>query len=313
MSNTREKTINYFNDLDTFARKELKYHGIKRNCPICGIDNQDIALPKAKYVFVKCKKCGLTYIKNILPDTDTFYENNKKYEEGWRNTNIQKTKELDPQEKRILKSVKNRGNLLDIGCGFGRTLYHFKDYFGSVEGIELNEYISKIGRDLFGVKITKNIEALEDSSYDCIILHQVIEHLASFDLFKKVHKLLNKDGKVFIGCPFMDSLSMRILKQKHIHVQSIAHINMFNFKSFKAFAKKYGFKIESIKTDNNIDVRLSDFLCIKKGNFFHRHNRIRFNRFSSAIFLLTNFFLEKTNLLSKMKPGSYLEVVLVKE
>jgi|GEM_PF-2819863 len=309
----REKTISYFDKLNEFAKKELKENGIARNCPICGIDNTDIVLKGTICDFVKCKKCGLIYAKTILKDISEFYKKNKEYEDGWKNVKLSKTVSLGPVEKKVLKLTKKRNKLLDIGCGFGKVLYSLKPYFNSVEGVEIGEFVSKIAREMFGLQIHKDMNDLKENSYDCIILHQVIEHLDNFELFKGIHRLLHKDGILLIGCPYADSLSMKLFKDKHIHVKSIAHINMFNFKAFRELAKKYGFKIKSIKTDNNLDIRLSDLISLRRNDFLHRNNKMPFNRFSSALFLFANFVLDKTNVLSMLRLGSYLEVVLAKE
>ena len=193
-----------------------------------------------------------------------------------------------------------------------------KPYFKSVEGVELNVFTSKVGAELFDIKIhNKDLTKLKlkKSSYDCIILSQVIEHLDNLDLFYEINRILKPGGIVYIGCPYMDSLSMKFLKNKHIHVHSIGHINMFNFSSFQKFSEKYKFKIKSIETDNCLDIWFNDVIGLMyKKQFIHRFNDIPFlNPINVGFFLFSDWFFDKTKILSKYRLGSYLEVVLEKQ
>ncbi len=113
---------------------------------------------------------------------------------------------LDRRE--LLKKVKKYkglvvGDVLDIGCG--RKPY--RELFGKVDryvGIDienpghnhLNEQI-----DLFfdGINIP-----LKDSSFDTIVLFQVIEHVRDLDLLiLEIKRVLRPKGKVLISFPFI--------------------------------------------------------------------------------------------------------------
>ncbi len=321
------KNIRYTHNLNRFAINELKKDKIKRKCPICNIPDSTFVFKAPVCEFVKCKKCGLVYAKYIFSEegVQRFYENNKYYQDGWKTDhdvllkNIKENKlSKPPIVDTILKFSKKKGKCLDIGCGFGELLYHLKPHFKSVEGVELNVFTSKVGAELFDITI-HNEELtklkLKSSSYDCIILNQVIEHLDSLDLFNKVNRLLKPRGILYLGCPYMDSLSMKLLKDKHIHINGIGHINMFNFHSFRKFAEKYKFNILSIETDNKLDVWFNDQISLLfNRKFLHRFTDIPFlNPINVGSYLLSNWFFNKTKLLSKNRLGSYLKVVLEKK
>lgn len=320
------ENIRYLINLNRFAIKELKQDKIIRPCPICNIYDSTFIFKAPVCEFVKCKKCDLVYAKNIFREKgfQRFYENNKYYQDGWKKRyKILKKKKENKLLKtpiipdKILKFLKNRNKCLDIGCSFGENLFYLKPYFKYVTGVELNIFTSKVGLELFGIKIyNKNLAKLKlkKSSYDCIILNQVIEHLDSLDIFYEINRLLKPGGIVYIGCPHMDSLSMKFLKNKHIHVYGIGHINMFNFSSFQKFAEKYKFKIKSFETDNHLDILLNDIVSIGSKRFIHRFNDVPFlNPINVGLFSFSNWFFNKTKLLSKYKLGSYLEIVLEKE
>jgi hypothetical protein len=112
----------------------------------------------------------------------------------------------------------------------------------------------------------------------------------------------------------MDSWSMKLFKEKHNAVDNFEHINMFNIKSFEQLAKKYGFVVESITTDETLDIQLNDLIMMKSKHFIHRSNNIPFiNPINVILYLISNMFFSKTKILSKNKLGSYIQVVLRKK
>ena len=318
---------NYIVQLQLWGVREVRDNSkiIHRQCPICGEDNENMVLKAPVYDFVSCKKCGLVYTKYVLnqKEIDDFYSDNEIYQSAWKKLyeDIIKNKDVSTHNsivRNILDHRKADDRCLDVGCAFGKLLYELKPYFKKVEGVELNVRTSKISEKVFDIYIyTKKLEELNlpNSSYDVIILSQVIEHLNDVDsLFKEFYRILKPGGIVYIGCPNMDSLSMKLFKGKHEHVSSHGHVNMFNKKSIFFLAKKMGFKIKKIET-NRLDITLIDILhfYFNPKKFLHRYNyNIILTQISLFVQKITWYALEKSNLLQKWGKGSYLEVVLEK-
>ncbi|MFB0500163.1 MAG: class I SAM-dependent methyltransferase [Candidatus Hadarchaeaceae archaeon] len=316
--------------LQKWAKKEVEDDKklMRRQCPVCGSSYENPLFKAPVYTFFPCKRCGLVHAKNVLNDSEInkFYKNNEIYQLLWKRDydDIAKKKDFPTHNsivKKILQYRENNDKCLDIGCGFGKLLYELKPYFKRVQGIELNLETSKRGGELFGIRIfTKELKELNlpSNSYDVIILNQVIEHLNDFNsLFKEVYRILKPSGIVYIGCPNMDSISMKLFKEAHIHVSTHAHINMFNRRSLIFLAEKHGFSVEEIKSTNELDITLIDVLYFyfNRQKFVHRHN---YNAVLTPISLLIEHVMERIfNKLDKIywqvgRGGSYLEVIFKK-
>lgn len=318
----------YILRLQAWAIKKVndKNKLVERRCPVCGTENEKTVLKAPVYDFVLCETCGLVYAKYVLNDhdIDKFYRNNEIYQSAWKKLaknyeSIVKGGRLVHNSivKTILDYKKNNERSLDIGCAFGELLYELKPFFKNVEGVELNEEMSKLGRKIFGVRIHQNrLEELRlpSSSYDVVILNQVIEHLNNLDsLFKEIYRILRLGGIVYISLPNMDSLSMKLFKGKHTHVCSHGHINMFNKESLLFLAKKHGFAAKKIET-RNLDITLIDIIYhLIPRKFVHRYSyNIILTPISLFVGKILDYGLDKSNLLQKWEKGSYLEAIFEK-
>ncbi len=305
----------YTLDSQKWSSEQIKDESklIERNCPVCNTDNKNILLNTPVYAFVKCTKCGLVYANKILNGSmiEEFYRDNEIYQRIWSKSYDILVKSKDIVQCKsiidtILKYRSGNNNCLEIGCGHGKLLYELKPYFKEVEGVELNEMTSKQGEKLFDIKIhndfLENLN-LPSNSYDVVILNQVIEHIDNFDMFKEIYRILKPNGIVYIGCPNADGWSMKLFKDKHIHIShSHVHENMFNKKSMESFAKNYKFKVKKNGTDNCLDINFIDLIYyFFSKNFIHRHN---YNPILSPISLVTEkvlgYLLNRTNLLCKL-------------
>lgn len=99
------------------------------------------------------------------------------------------------------------GNLLEIGCGFGRGLETLKDNCSNYTAIDKNDKLIAWLSDKYKnfTFIFQNIPpftGLEDNTYDFVVSFQVIEHIKDDDLFiKEIHRVLKPGGKALITTP----------------------------------------------------------------------------------------------------------------
>ena len=100
--------------------------------------------------------------------------------------------------------------VLEIGCGEGGNLAPFAEMGCRVTGIELLDWRAKQATTFFqaeglqGHFISANIFDIEkrDMTFDVILLHDVIEHIAEKDLLlKHIHRFLKPGGLLFIAFP----------------------------------------------------------------------------------------------------------------
>lgn len=100
--------------------------------------------------------------------------------------------------------AKNKGNLLDVGCGTGNFLNVCEENDWSVLGIEPDHSARAIANKKIGNKVfnSDELNKLEPNSFDVITLWHVLEHLPNpkeeIGLFKK---LLKANGILIIAVP----------------------------------------------------------------------------------------------------------------
>jgi SAM-dependent methyltransferase len=113
------------------------------------------------------------------------------------------------QEKRfhILRDVFDKDmEVLDVGCATAGFLYILKDHVEKVKGIELYEPHKEFARERLGLDVEmRDVEEIEDESFDVICLFHVLEHVANpAEFLGQVYKKLKIKGLLIIEVPDVD-------------------------------------------------------------------------------------------------------------
>ncbi|MBD2701395.1 class I SAM-dependent methyltransferase [Spirosoma sp. BT702] len=96
------------------------------------------------------------------------------------------------------------GNVLEIGCGWGRGLELLTKAADHYTGIDKNEALIKALGEAYpdATFIAANIpplSGLADNTFDFIVTFQVIEHIENDDLFiREAHRVLKPGGKLLL-------------------------------------------------------------------------------------------------------------------
>ena len=154
--------------------------------------------------------------------------------------------------------IEKNTKILDLGCAtgyFGRKLAkkNVEIYGADVDAGAINQarkyYKKVIQSDLNKLAIG----SLPKQYFDYVLLLDVIEHLTnSKQLFKKIFKLINSNGKLIISTPNILHISVRykfafgkfqyekhgILDETHVHFYTIA--------SLVSLIREMGYKIVNI-------------------------------------------------------------------
>ena len=96
-----------------------------------------------------------------------------------------------------------RGDLLDLGCGLCPFYGFYRERVSSVFCVDWpSSYHNSPYTDL-ECDISKQIP-LEDSSFDVVLLSDVLEHIPTPDnLLNEIHRILRKDGCLILNVPFL--------------------------------------------------------------------------------------------------------------
>ena len=153
--------------------------------------------------------------------------------------------------KENFANVEKDKKIIDIACGDGVGLSEFKKLgFQSVEGVEFNEKKYNLAISL-GLKVhcldMHDLSFLEDNSYDIIYSSHTLEHAYYPSVvMKEFHRILKKDGLLYIVLPYPESPNMfqechggKYEMGGHIKDDAVSLINFFKKNKFELISKKY--------------------------------------------------------------------------
>lgn len=189
---------------------------------------------------IECRKCGLT--RNALgqssKDLKKFYESeytlNHKPEQAEHtflinNTPIKRSALIYQWMQHLIDAnggLPENPSILEVGCGSGELLSHFKDY-QCAEGFELNYHSVEMAQKK-GLRVHQGGYESIQKKYDLILSFGVIEHVHSpLDFLQILRAHLNPGGLLLIGQPIQDTPSYDVFFVDHIHHFFLYHLEWY--------------------------------------------------------------------------------------
>ena len=138
------------------------------------------------------------------------------------------------------------GRLLEVGCGGGLLLAHFRDAGFEVEGVELSAADAVHARERFGLTVRHgSIETLPlgRDRYDAVVLINVLEHILDpAAMLVRVREVLRPDGCIVVGAPVVDSAYARLLGARWGAVtEAPRHVSIPSFQGVVGMLRRAGF------------------------------------------------------------------------
>jgi 2-polyprenyl-3-methyl-5-hydroxy-6-metoxy-1,4-benzoquinol methylase len=157
------------------------------------------------------------------------------------------------------------GRLLDIGCNEGRGLRIYARNGFQVEGLELNEIAAVVAREAgFNVNTCLLEEFKPASGYDVAVLSNVLEHsLDPQKMLRDVHRILARDGQVWISCPNSQSWLRKVFGPSWLNWHVPFHIVHFSPHVLRKLLTDTGFsRIELRQITPALWVTQSLLICL---------------------------------------------------
>jgi 2-polyprenyl-3-methyl-5-hydroxy-6-metoxy-1,4-benzoquinol methylase len=215
-------------------------------CDLCGSEEHTFLYSKwdpvtrKEYNVVECR-CGMAFV-NPMPTVESIPF---LYPADY----LKDKRAFARLYSRMMKLLPNisGGKLLDIGCGQGDFINHASKEGWCVEGVDLMAWDNP---DLLPIRIGDFLEMdLPWESYDVLTAWALLEHVRRPSaFFRKVFRLLKKDGKFIFVVPNFKAPGMRRSCTEDIP----RHLWLFSPRAIDEYLHKSGMETRYIGHNNDI-------------------------------------------------------------
>ena len=170
-------------------------YSLVKKCLLCSSTKFKNYYIKFDIPIVKCKNCGIIFSKkkpknfNDLYSGDEYLNFNLK---SYQKNRIYRMNRFGKERVKILQNFKKGGKLLDIGCGNGWFLEAAKKKYSTCEGVEFSDSLRTWLESNLKIKTYKEIDDVQNKSYDIITAFDLIEHVPDPKVFLKQMKQLKQ-------------------------------------------------------------------------------------------------------------------------
>ncbi|MGZ4038405.1 MAG: class I SAM-dependent methyltransferase, partial [Bacteroidia bacterium] len=155
---------------------------------------------------------------------------------------------------KLIRKFKPKGDLFDLGAGWGHFMLAGIELGYSVYGIEISEqpYLYSKNDLKLPVDHIDFFDMSEEKKFDIITLWDVLEHIDKADTFiEKCARITKPDGIIVIQVPQIDSYFAKKHKDNW-KMMGLDHVNYFSKKTIAQLLERYGYKVETIKSSFEI-------------------------------------------------------------
>lgn len=247
-------------------------------CYICSSNDLKDYMVVNSYKITKCNNCDHIQV-NPIPDDktlmalyqhnddDSFYGNSCSVTLLDRSKNDKEfliryySERIDVIKANI---ASKEANIMDFGCTNGIFVKAiidsgFKNAYGYDVAESLVEEGKKNGLNLFTGDLNDFSEKFRDF-FDMILSYHVFEHLPRpIESINNMHKCLKKGGYMYVNVPHINSLQVKIMKEKSAIIDPPFHLHYYTKKSIIKLFEDSGFEVIKVTTpfwEKNTDTYL---------------------------------------------------------
>ena len=237
-------------------------HTIEHMCPACNmgqattfLEVTDHFLSKESFTLLKCNGCGLVYT-TPRPSLETIgdyykseeYVSHSSTKKGLVNSIYNKVRNYTLNQKvKLVKRLVSGRDLLDVGAGTGHFLKRAQDNGFSVLGLEPDEDARKVAREQNNVTLQTldSLSTLSATSYDCVTMWHVLEHVYNLqDDTKQIASLIKQNGVWIIAVPNHTSFDGTYYGSYWAAYDVPRHLYHFSPATIVPLIEQLGFKLE---------------------------------------------------------------------
>ena len=139
--------------------------------------------------------------------------------------------------------------ILEVGSGAGTLIVNLQD--AGFPSIGVDPYIARPITFANGAQVLKQSLVETTGTYDCIMLHHCLEHMADpEEAFRHVHRLLKPGGKALIRIPVTGTHAWKTYGQNWFQLDAPRHFVIFTERALKSLAERAGFTTVKVIYDS---------------------------------------------------------------
>lgn len=199
-----------------------------------------------RYELASCRECG--FVRMVSPSPASGGE---LYPEAYyrKMSGLSRALELLflRERRAAVERHKDRGAILDVGCGSGEFLRFMSAAGWAVSGVEPSP--SGAGAAPEGVHAgTLDSAGFPAASFDAATMWQVLEHVPDpAAAISAARALLKDDGVLLVSVPNISSLQSAFGRELWFHLDLPRHIWQFSPRTLSRLLEKSGFKLKEIR------------------------------------------------------------------
>lgn len=240
-----------------------------QSCLICGSPDLRRKVGYEKDHLVTCRGCSFVF-SNLRPSQQELNEVYGNYSRQEARTEI--TLRKMGETAAFLKKLSNARRVIDIGCGDGELLRHFRDLGCEVYGTEFDPKAEEICKEkgismLPGGTMPILRERENAENFDLAILTEVIEHINNpLEVLDNISQMLRKGGVLYITTPNFASAERKVLGANWGMICYPEHISYYSPGTLDWLLKHCGYEKVLCRTENISVFRIIQFFKRHKSN-----------------------------------------------
>ena len=246
-------------------------------CPACDSESIAPSFERLGMMYHHCNDCNSLFV-GARPTSEAlrqFGENSQALkfwsEELARGTSIERSKRIiQPRMNWLAQGVAE----YNAGTKSLVTLGHQPGYGEALKDLNLFSERKLVTLDRFDGHAENNfstvidgLDKIADGDIDVALAFESIDAtLSPKDIISELHRVLNKDGLLFITSILGSGFDIQTLKGKHDSILPADRMNLLSVEGWEALLSQAGFEIIEFSTPGIFDVEIVNE-ALKNGNF----------------------------------------------